>query len=105
MRYALCNGQSLPRLRLNYQASEGFHVLSRFATPEILRFIQDAYKSSPYLFSDKISSDDIAKLYAEITIVFSAWRRLRRMRKSKEKWSEADFTANVFVRCYILLLI
>jgi len=78
------------------KASEGFRSLSLFATPEILRFIQDAHDSSPHLLSDELGSKDIAELYAEITIVFSAWRRLQRMRKSKEKWSEADFTANVY---------
>jgi len=78
------------------RASEGYRSLSLITTPEILRFIQDAHENSPQLFSDEVSSMHIAELYAEITIVFSAWRRLERMQKSKEKWSEADYTANVY---------
>jgi solute carrier family 25 carnitine/acylcarnitine transporter 20/29 len=86
------------RLPLSWidQASEEFRSLSLFATPEILRFIQDAHMSSPHLFSDELSSTNIAELYTEIAIVFTAWRGLQQMRKSKEKWSEADFTANVY---------
>jgi hypothetical protein len=38
----------------------------------------------------------MSELYAEIVTVFSAWKRLCRMRQSKEKWSEADFAANVY---------
>lgn len=79
------------------QNSEEYRSLFRFATPEVLGFIQDAYEQSPSLFCEGISSTEIAELYAEIAIVFSAWRRLQRMRKSKEKWSEGDFVANVYV--------
>jgi len=77
--------------------SEEFHALSLFATPEFLVFVQEAYDLCPTLFSeDDFASVDISEIYAEMTIVFSAWRRLRWMRKSKEKWSEADFVANVY---------
>ncbi|KAJ7487434.1 hypothetical protein B0H11DRAFT_1913140 [Mycena galericulata] len=49
---------------------------------------------SPHLFSDDIT--DTLGLFGKMTIVHSAWKRLKLMRKSKEKWSEADFAANVY---------
>jgi solute carrier family 25 carnitine/acylcarnitine transporter 20/29 len=76
--------------------------LSLFATPEFLVFVQEAYDLCPALFSeDDFASVDISEIYAEMTIVFSAWRRLRWIRKSKEKWSEADFVANVYGRVFL----
>lgn len=76
--------------------SEVYRTLTFFATPEILVFIQDAFKLCPDLFCDTLSSTDVPELYAEIVTVFSAWKRLHQMRKSKQKWSEADFAANVY---------
>ncbi|KAF8078771.1 hypothetical protein FPV67DRAFT_1558000 [Lyophyllum atratum] len=80
------------------KSSKEFNFLTQFSTPAFLGFIQDAYKLCPALFSDKVEnqSPEIPELYAEVSIVFSAWRRLRWMRKSKEKWSEADYVANVY---------
>jgi solute carrier family 25 carnitine/acylcarnitine transporter 20/29 len=79
------------------KTSKEFYALSLFSTPEFLVFIKDAYDVCPALFSKEVfASADISKIFIEITIVFSAWRRLRWMRKSKEKWSEADFVANVY---------
>lgn len=78
------------------QTSKEFRTLSLFATQEFLVFVQEAYELSPTLFREEdFASVDISKIYAELVVVFSAWRRLRWMRKSKEKWSEADFAANV----------
>jgi solute carrier family 25 (mitochondrial carnitine/acylcarnitine transporter), member 20/29 len=77
------------------QNSDEFKSFSRISTPELRRFIIDSHKSSPSLFSDIVNGNDIAELYAEVSVVFSAWTRLQRMRKSKEKWSEADFVSNV----------
>jgi solute carrier family 25 carnitine/acylcarnitine transporter 20/29 len=77
------------------QNSQEYHSLSRLATRAVLRFIHDAHELCPSLFSDRVDPSDLAALFAEITIVFSAWRRLQRMRKSKEKFSEADYVANV----------
>jgi solute carrier family 25 (mitochondrial carnitine/acylcarnitine transporter), member 20/29 len=67
------------------------------ASPETIHFIQDAFDLCPNLFSDTVNDANLPRLYAEIATVVSAWRRLRRMRVSKEKWSEGDFAANVFV--------
>jgi solute carrier family 25 carnitine/acylcarnitine transporter 20/29 len=76
--------------------SDKYRDLALVATPEILVFIQDAFKLCPGLFSDTLSSPNISELYAEVVTVFNAWRRLRWMRQCKEKWSEADFAANVY---------
>ena len=80
---------------INPQDSADYQPLARFATPEILTFIQEAYDQCPGLFCDKVHNRDIPKLYVEISTVYTAWRRLKWMRKSKEKWSEHDFAANV----------
>lgn len=85
----------IPAAWVNKQ-SEGYRALARFATKEILVFIEDAFKLCPLLFSNTLSSPNMSELYAEIVTVFSAWKRLCRMRQSKEKWSEADFAANVY---------
>jgi hypothetical protein len=75
-------------------------MLSKFSTPGFLAFIQDAYGQCRGLFRDDASnvddpSEDPPELYAEVSIVFRAWQRLQWMRKSNEKWSEADYAANV----------
>jgi len=76
--------------------SDAFRVLALVASKDILLFVEDAFNQCPGLFSDTVNTANFPHLYAELTTVFSAWRRLRRMRMSKEKWSEADFAANVY---------
>jgi len=78
------------------KGSEAYRLLELFASPELLVFIQNAAELCPSLFSDKISPQAGAEIFAEISVVFLAWSRLRSMRSSKEKWSEADFAANVY---------
>ncbi|RDB28803.1 hypothetical protein Hypma_015691 [Hypsizygus marmoreus] len=87
----------LPTAWIN-QDSKEYEFLAQFSTPEFMSFIRDAYKLCPALFSNNGDNHtiDIPELYTEVSIVFSAWRRLRWMRKSKEKWSEADYVANVY---------
>ena len=80
---------------LCHQGSEAYRLMKHFASPELLAFIEDAFKSCKPLFSDAASPESGTELFSEITVVFAAWRRLRSMRLSKEKWSEADFAANV----------
>jgi len=72
------------------KGSEAYRLLELFASPELLVFIQNAAELCPSLFSDKISPQAVAEIFAEISVVFLAWSRLRSMRSSKEKWSEAD---------------
>jgi hypothetical protein len=77
------------------QSSREYQALAVLATPDIISFIQDAFRGCPDLFSDNIAAKDIPRLYTEVCTVFSAWKRLAWMRKSKEKWSEHDYAANV----------
>lgn len=77
------------------QKSKEYLSLSKIASPTLLSFISDCYATSPSLFSASANNADVADLYAEISIVYSAWKRMQRMRSSSEKWSEADYVANV----------
>jgi hypothetical protein len=56
-------------------------------------FLQEIHEQCPDLFGRDIV--DLG-LFAKMTIVFLAWKRLKMMRKCKEKFSEADFAANVY---------
>jgi len=76
--------------------SKEYLSLSKIASPTLLSFISDCYATSPSLFSASANNADVADLYAEISIVYSAWKRMQRMRSSSEKWSEADYVANVY---------
>ncbi|KAG1717962.1 hypothetical protein EDD22DRAFT_983737 [Suillus occidentalis] len=63
-------------------------------SPGFAKFITDASQTAPELFSaDHCGSSE---LFEDVCVVFSAWKRLIKMRSSKEKWSEADFVANVY---------
>ncbi|KAG1817800.1 hypothetical protein EV424DRAFT_1324215 [Suillus variegatus] len=63
-------------------------------SPGFAKFIADASRTAPELFSvDQSASNE---LFEDVCVVFSAWKRLAQMRSSKEKWSEADFVANVY---------
>ncbi|KAF8528309.1 hypothetical protein JB92DRAFT_2864577 [Gautieria morchelliformis] len=67
-------------------------------SPSLLEFLQGAYSSSPELFSDTItySAPETHELFEELTTVRLAWKRLQSMRRDGEKWSEADYAANVY---------
>ncbi|KAF9462090.1 hypothetical protein BDZ94DRAFT_1290407 [Collybia nuda] len=78
--------------------------------PEILKTdvtkLFDATRRLPSSWVDKVTFlgckdaetpvTEQRELYAEISVVFCAWKRLQWMRKSREKWSEADYAANVY---------
>ncbi|KAJ7492771.1 hypothetical protein FB451DRAFT_1219524 [Mycena latifolia] len=89
---------STPRLPASWvdPTSAGFQSLSKLATPEFMDFLREIHNQSPELYRDNILDLDVLGLFAKMSIVFSAWRRLKLMRKSKEKWSEADYAANVY---------
>ncbi|KAF8917648.1 hypothetical protein CPB85DRAFT_1215048 [Mucidula mucida] len=60
--------------------------------PEYVKFLEEARTTCPDLFSsdsDNPPPDDF--LYQELFAVFRAWKRLRKMKASGEKYSEADF--------------
>jgi len=87
---------STPRLPASWvdSTSADFASLSQLASKEFMEFLQEIYEDSPELFSENIA--DSQGLFAKMTIIYSAWRRLKLMRTSNEKWSEADFVANVY---------
>ncbi|KAG1749841.1 uncharacterized protein EDB91DRAFT_1235288 [Suillus paluster] len=70
-------------------------LLSFDCSPGFAKFIADASKAAPELFSDDVTHAS-NELFEDVCVVFSAWKRLAKMRNSKEKWSEADFVANVY---------
>ncbi|KAF7985320.1 hypothetical protein HWV62_6507 [Athelia sp. TMB] len=78
------------------KTSEDFKLLELFALPEHLVFLEDAAKHCPELFSDRVGTEAAKGLFAEIITIFTAWTRLRSMRLSKDKFSEADYAANVY---------
>ena len=77
------------------QTSEEFKLLGLFALPEHLVFLEDAAQHCPELFSDQVGTEAAKRLFSDIITVFTAWTGLRSMRLSKDKFSEADYAANV----------
>jgi len=69
-------------------------VQSFDCSPGFAKFITDASRAAPELFSDEVTHAG-NELFEDVCVVFSAWKRLAKMRNSKEKWSEADFVVNV----------
>jgi hypothetical protein len=57
-------------------------------------FLKSAFDASPELFSRTAMAGD-SEILEEISVVYLAWKRLRKLRASNEKWSEADYVANV----------
>lgn len=66
-------------------------------SPKLWHFLQAAYSAAPEIFS-VVLDDDLEKkdLFAEINAVMLAWGKLVAMRKSREKWTEADMVAQVY---------
>jgi solute carrier family 25 carnitine/acylcarnitine transporter 20/29 len=48
------------------------------------------------MFTDNLLGGEDKSLFTDLCAVFTAWKRLRAQRVSGEKWSEADFAANVY---------
>ncbi|KIJ46532.1 hypothetical protein M422DRAFT_46219 [Sphaerobolus stellatus SS14] len=67
-------------------------------SPNLLEFLRSAHNHDPELFSDSVSYDleETHQLFEELTTVRLAWNRLKNMRQSGQKWSEADYAANVY---------
>ncbi|KAF9029239.1 hypothetical protein BDZ89DRAFT_728479 [Hymenopellis radicata] len=59
--------------------------------PEFVKFLEDARTACPDLFSDTDKPPPDKFLYDELVTVFGAWKGLREMKASEEKYSEADF--------------
>ncbi|KAI3622803.1 hypothetical protein WG66_015155 [Moniliophthora roreri] len=75
-------------------------ALPRLATQEFVHWIKQVYEDQPEMFSDRADLDAESEkaLYADLVIVLSAWRKLDVIQHSSstEKWSEADYAANVY---------
>ncbi|TFY70930.1 hypothetical protein EVG20_g2077 [Dentipellis fragilis] len=78
------------------KTSKAYRRIKSLSSPEYLSFIQKAYEKHPELFSDEVKPEDCRDLFDDMRTVFVAWKRLLRMRASKEKFCEADFVANVY---------
>jgi len=71
-----------------------YRFLRRIAPPNFLAFIRAAYDDSPGLFGS--DPGNTIQLFAQLITVYNVWERLQRMQKSDEKWSEADYVANIY---------
>ena len=67
--------------------------------PGLLKFLKKAKSERPSLFSESecppLGSNE-EDLVEELSCVYVAWKKLMQMKDSKERWSEADFAANVY---------
>ncbi|KAJ7654978.1 hypothetical protein DFH06DRAFT_486445 [Mycena polygramma] len=87
----------IPRLPASWvdPNSPEFKSLSKLATKDMMDFFMEIHRQNPNLFGE-IAESKIPGLFPKMVAVHSAWRRLKMMRESKEKYSEADFAANVY---------
>ncbi|KAF9244556.1 hypothetical protein BU15DRAFT_42061, partial [Melanogaster broomeanus] len=65
------------------------------ADKRLAAFLKSAFDASSELFSSPAAAGD-GDILEEISVVYLAWKRLRKLRASNEKWSEADYVANVY---------
>ncbi|KAI8981245.1 hypothetical protein BD414DRAFT_419862 [Trametes punicea] len=71
--------------------------VARVVTDDFLDFLRAAHASAPTLYSAEVSYDDEAKsILRDLNTVFVAWDRAKKMRKSTQKFSEADYAAKVY---------
>ena len=66
------------------------------AAPGLLKFLAKAKSERPSLFSELEPSESPEGLVEELSCAYVAWKKLVQMKESKERWSEADFAANVY---------
>lgn len=59
-------------------------------------FLKAALAESPDLLSEATSREENEEGLEEASIVYHAWKRLHKMCDSNERWSEADYVANVY---------
>ncbi|KAF4605063.1 hypothetical protein EYR40_003846 [Pleurotus pulmonarius] len=65
--------------------------------PKFYEFLKSAHQSYPCMFGDQpMNQAALSQLYSEVLVVFNAWTRLRKMKMSKEKFSEADYAGHVY---------
>ncbi|GBE78248.1 predicted protein [Sparassis crispa] len=78
------------------KSSRVHKALKKLVSAEFMEFIRSAHDASPELFTSAMSEPECRNLLCDIQSVFVAWTRLQKMRNSSRKWSEADYTANVY---------
>jgi hypothetical protein len=81
----------LLRLNVTFQPDRYSGGLTAF-----LKSACDASESELFSSTAATASGN-EELLEEISVVYLAWKRLRKLRASNEKWSEADYVANVYV--------
>ncbi|KAF7339600.1 hypothetical protein MSAN_02174500 [Mycena sanguinolenta] len=84
----------LPSSWLDHNSPE-FKSLATLASKGLIKFLEEIHDQNPKLFGE-IEDSKVPGLLEKIGIVHSAWRRLDMMKQSKEKYSEADYAANVY---------
>ncbi|KAG6832274.1 hypothetical protein H0H92_003507 [Tricholoma furcatifolium] len=88
---------SLP-LAWTDKASKDYQRLRRFSSPAFLEFVSEAYKETPALFTDKVGNctTEMLNFMPRFLSFLPPGKNYAGMKKSKEKWSEADYAANVY---------
>ncbi|KIK70825.1 hypothetical protein GYMLUDRAFT_149538 [Collybiopsis luxurians FD-317 M1] len=81
----------LPLAWVRKESAE-YQALLRFAPPEFVAFMAQAYNEEPSLFGAEVKDEDLPALYLALTKPFTAWKHIGGMLNSQEKWSEADFS-------------
>ncbi|KAH9916162.1 hypothetical protein B0H21DRAFT_312985 [Amylocystis lapponica] len=85
----------LPKEWLDERSAVGI-ALNDLMPAGFMQFLKTAGKASPDLFSSKVPASDCKELLSDLQSVFLAWTRLKKMKHSSRKWSEADYVANVY---------
>ncbi|RPD82069.1 hypothetical protein L226DRAFT_556047 [Lentinus tigrinus ALCF2SS1-7] len=76
--------------------SEIYPVLQRSHSPKFLKFLQRARNANPQLFSSEVKHEQCLDIFGELQTIFSCWTRVKDMRNSSCKWSEADWASQVY---------
>ncbi|KAH9937050.1 uncharacterized protein B0H18DRAFT_185722 [Fomitopsis serialis] len=77
-------------------SSEESKLIKKALPVEFSDFIRRARKAVPALFASQVAKEENKQLLCELQVVLSAWKRIKKMRASSRKWSEADYAANVY---------
>ena len=76
------------------QGSDTQKLVSKICMPGFLDFLKDAEQGDSNLFSaddTQTTQADMNLLYDQLATVFRAWKSLKEMKASEEKFSEAEF--------------
>jgi len=65
-------------------------------SPQLAELLKGANKEHPQLFTKDLDTESCEGLLSELSCVLLAWKKLLWLRRNNERWSEADFAANVY---------